>query len=55
MQGNGAPAKTESLMWGMATGACPGQAQNRPLSREELEKALTQDRRYTICGDRHRY
>lgn len=32
--------KTESLMWGMATGACPGQAQNRPLSREELEKRL---------------
>ena len=23
MQGNGAPVKTESLMWGMATGACP--------------------------------
>lgn len=40
MQGNGAPVKTESLMWGMATGACPGQAQNRPLSREELEKRL---------------
>ena len=40
MQGNGAPVKTEILMWGMATGACPGQAQNRPLSREELEKRL---------------
>lgn len=40
MQGNGAPVKTESLMWGMATGACPGQAQNRPLSREELKKRL---------------